>query len=134
MVVDLEYIKTVKLYFSFLESEFGFKNFNKTINGNAFYDIEYKDNEKIISISYENIEDYLEVIVFLLENGKMPDFDDKTKTIHLKLLNKLVFEKASIEVVNLNAKYFAKYNTENEFERKLLKEVKELRLSLKYFF
>lgn len=133
MVEDLGYIETVKLYCSFLETEFGFSKITQTINGNAFYDVEFKDKERIISISYENIEDHLEVIVFMLQNGKMPDYDDKTKTLHLKQLNRLIMAKASKEEINLNAKYFAQYNAKNELERKLLKEAKELRLCLKRF-
>jgi len=132
-VKDLKYIETVKLYYSFLEAEFGFNQTNETINGNAFYDVEFKDKERIISISYENIEDHLEVIVFLLQNGKMPDYDDKTKTLHLKQLNRLVMAKVSKDEINLNAEYFASYNAKNELERKLLKEAKELRLCLKHF-
>jgi hypothetical protein len=93
MVEDFEFIETVKCYYSFLETEFGIIKINETINGNAFYDVEFGDKEKIISISYENIEDQLEVIVFLLQNGNLPDYDDKTKTLHLKLLNKLVMAK-----------------------------------------
>ncbi len=133
MTKDLEYIEIVKLYYSFLETEFGFSKINETINGNAFYDVEFRDKERIISISYENIEDHLEVIVFLLQTGKMPEYDDKTKTLHLKQLNRLVMAKASKKEINLNAEYFAKYNATNELERKLLKEAKELRLCLKYF-
>ena len=133
MIEDLEYIETVKLYYSFLETEFGFSKINETINGNAFYDVEFINKETIISISYENIEDHLEVIVFMLQNGKMPDYDDKTKTLHLKQLNKLTMAQTSKEEINLNAKYFANYNSKNELERKLLKEAKELRLYLIYF-
>ena len=126
-------IETVKLYYSFLETEFGFSKINETINGNAFYDVEFKDKERIISISYENIEDYLDVIVFRLQNGEMPEYDDKTKTLHLKQLNRLVMAKASREEINLNAGYFVKYNAKNELQRKLLKEAKELRLCLMHF-
>jgi len=133
MVEDLEYIETVKLYYSYLETEFGFSKINETINGSAFYVVEFKDKERIISISYENIEDHLEVIVFMLQNGKMPDYDDKTKTLHLKQLNGLVMAKASKEEINLNAEYFTKYNVKSELERKLLKEARELRLCLKHF-
>jgi hypothetical protein len=132
MVEDFEFIETVKWYYSFLETEFGIIKINETINGNAFYDVEFGDKEKIISISYENIEDQLEVIVFLLQNGNLPDYDDKTKTLHLKLLNKLVMAKASKEEISFNAEYFAKYYAKNELERKLLKEAKELRLCLKH--
>ncbi len=133
MVEDLEYIETVRLYYSFLETEFGFSKINETINGNAFYDVEFQDEEKIISISYENLEDHLEVIVFMLQNGQIPDYDDKTKTLRLKQLNRLMLSKASKEEINLNAQYFAKYKAENELGRKLLKEAKELRLCLRHF-
>ena len=133
MVEGTEYIKTVESFYSFLESEFGFKKVNETVNGNAFYDVEYKDSEKAISISYENIEAHLEVIVFKLLNGKMPDYDDKSQTLHLNRLNGLVMSKADKDEISSNARYFSKYNTEDELGRKLLKGAKELRLCLKYF-
>lgn len=65
------YISKVKEFFSFLILEYDFKIDKETINGNAFYDIEYKNNKKIISISYENIEDYYMVTIFKLKDGKM---------------------------------------------------------------
>ncbi|MDR0574665.1 MAG: hypothetical protein LBG96_11655, partial [Tannerella sp.] len=79
------------------------------------------------------MEEYLDVIIFMLQNGKMPDYDDKTKTLHLKQLNRLTITKTNKEEINLNTKYFAKYDAKNEIERKLLKEAKELRLCLRYF-
>lgn len=133
MMEGKEYTEAVKLFYSFLEAEFGLSKVNETINGNAFYDVEFKDRERVVSVSYENIEDHLEVIIFMLQNGKLPDYDDKTKTLHLKQLNRLVMAKASKEEINLNAEYFAKYNPKNQIERKLLKEAKELRLCLKHF-
>ena len=133
MIEGKEYIKVVKQFYSFLETDFGFSEVNETMNGNAFYDVEFRNKERIISITYENIKDHLEVIVFMLQNGKMPDYDDKTKTLHLKQLNGLVISKASKEEIDLNAEYFAKYNPKNEIERKLIKETKELRLCLKHF-
>ena len=68
MIEGKEYIEAVKLFYSFLETEFGFNKVNETINGNAFYDVEFKDKERVVSISYENIDDHLEVIVFMLQN------------------------------------------------------------------
>jgi hypothetical protein len=132
MIEGKEYTEAVKLFYFFLEAEFGFSIVNETINGNAFYDVEFKSKESIISISYETIEDYLQVIVFMLQNGKMPNYDNKTQTLHLKQLNKQVMAKVSKKEINLNAEYFDKYNTQNETERKLLKNAKELRLCLKY--
>jgi len=133
MIDSSEYIKSVNDYFGFLITEFNFKLLEEKVRGNAFYDIQYKDKSRVISISYENIEDYLLVTVFMLQNGEKPDYDDKTKTLHLKQLNRLVIVKVSKEEINLNAEYFAKYNSKNELERKLLKEAKELRLCLKHF-
>lgn len=133
MIEIQEYIEAVKLFYSFLETEFSFSKVNETINGNAFYDVEFKNKERIISISYENIEDHLEVIIFMLQNGKLPDYDDKTKTLHLKQLNRQVMAKASREEIILNAEYFAKCKAKNEIERELLKEARELRLCLKHF-
>ena len=133
MIEEKTYIKAVELYYSFLETEFGFIRVNVTVVGNAFYDIEYRDKEMLVSISYENMEDHLEVIVFLLQNGKMPTYNDKTKTLHLKHLNNLVLAKVKNEEIELNAKYFAKYKPQNVIEKKLLKEAKKLRICLKYF-
>jgi hypothetical protein len=133
MIEAKEYTEAVKSFYSFLETEFGFSKVNETINGNAFYDVEFKDGERVVSVSYENIEGHLEVIVFMLQNGVMPDYDDKTKTLHLKQLNRLIMTKVSKKEIYLNAEYFAKYDPQNEIERKLLKEAKELRLCLKRF-
>ena len=132
MVDSSEYIKNVNDYFEFLITEFDFKLVEEKVRGNAFCDMQFKDNSRVVSISYENIEDYLLVTVFLLQNGKMPDYDDKTKTLHLKQLNRLIIAKASKEEINLNAEYFVNYIAKNELERKLLKEAKELRLCLKH--
>jgi hypothetical protein len=133
MIDGNEYIAIIKQFYSFLETEFDFKKKNEIINGNAFYDVEFNNKEKVVSISYENIEDHLEIIIFMLQDGKMPDYDDKTTTLHLSQLNRLVMEKASKEEINSNAGYFAKYNAKNEMEQKLLKGAKELRLCLKHF-
>ena len=133
MIEGEKYIETVRNFYSFLETEFGFKKFNETINGNAFYDVEFKSNEQVVSISYENIENHLEIIVFLLQDGKMPDYDDTTKTLHLNQLNRIVMVKVSKDNINLNTEYFVKYNVKSEIEQKLLKGAKELRLCLKYW-
>lgn len=133
MIEGKEYIGAVKLFYSFLETEFGFSKVSETINGNAFYDVEFKDSVRVISVSYENIEGHLEVIVFMLQNGKLPNYDDKTKTLHLKQLNRLMMAKVSKEEINLNEEYFAKFTPKNEIEKKLLKEAKELRVCLKHF-
>ncbi len=132
MIEGNQYIEIVKVYFSFLVTEFGFNIFEEKIRGNAFYDVQYKDEARIVSISYENIEDYLQVIIFLLQNGKLPEYDDKTNTLHLNRLNAFFLSKIDRKEISLNSEYFAKINTNDELERKLLKSAKELRLCLKH--
>ncbi len=133
MIEGKKYLEIVRQFYSFLETEFDFKKVNETINGNVFYDVEFKNKEKVVSISYENIEDHLEVIVFMLQDGKMPNYDDKTKTLHLKQLNRLIMAKVNKEDINFNAEYFVNYNAKDKIERKLLKEAKDLRLCLNHF-
>jgi len=133
MMNSIDYIRRVKMFYSFLESEFGFKVVNTTINGNAFYDVEYRNSDKAISISCENIEGSLQTIIFLLEKGKLPNYDDKSKTLHLSVLNSQILSKLSSNVVKENSGLFSKFETNDKFSRKLLKEAKELRLCLKYF-
>lgn len=133
MIEGNQYIEIVEAYFCFLITEFGFKISEEKIRGNAFYDVQYKDEKRIVSISYENIEDYLLVIVFLLQNGELPDYDDKTKTLHLNKLNIEVLSRVDKSEINLNNEHFLKFRARNELERKLLKSAKELRLCLKYF-
>ncbi|MBD3842023.1 MAG: hypothetical protein IE909_09100 [Campylobacterales bacterium] len=133
MIDPKKYIEIVKVFFSFLIIEFDFIQTREVENGNSFYDIEYRDTQRAISISYENIEDYLQVIVFKLKNGELPDYDDKTRTLHLNELNKKVLsiiDKKEIEENNAN---FNKLDKNEELERKLLKSAKELRLILKHW-
>jgi hypothetical protein len=133
MIEGKEYIDIVRQFYFFLEEEFSFKEANTAVNGNAFYDIEFRNNEKAVSISYENIEDHLEIVVFILQSGKMPNYDDKTKTLHLKQFNMMILAKVNKDEINSNAEYFSHYNVNNNIEQKLLKGAKELRLCLKHF-
>jgi len=132
MIEGKDYVDTVKKYYSFLNTEFNMSITDERVRGNAFYDIQYGDRTKIISINYENIEDYFQVTIFKLQNGKMPDYDDKTKTLHLNKLNVAVISRVDRSEFSLNNKYFAKFNAKDELERKLLKSAKELRLCLKH--
>ena len=132
MIEGEQFLAIVKQFYSFLEIEFGFKKTNETINGNTFYDVEFMEIEKMISISYENIEEHLEIIIFMLRDGKMPDYDDKTKTLHLRELNKMVMTTVNKDDLIINTKYFANYNATDEIEQQLLKGAKELRLYLRH--
>lgn len=133
MIDGKNYIEIVKLFFSFLITEFGFTQTKEVENGNAFYDVEYRDGQRAISISYENIEDYLQLIVFKLKNGQLPDYDDKTHTLHLSELNKIILPKINKKEVEENNVLFDKFETKDSLDRKLIKSAKELRLSLKHW-
>ena len=106
---------------------------DEKVIGNFFYDVQFSNNVKIVSISYENAEDYFQVIVFMLQNGKLPNYDDKTKTLHLNKLNQEILSKIDKREVSLNSQYFSKFNPINELEKRLLKAAKELRLCLEHF-
>lgn len=103
------------------------------MNGNVFFDVEFRRKDKVVSVSYENVEAHLEVIVFNLSNGKMPDYDDKTGTFHLQQLNRLLMHKVDKEEIRSNAEYFSDYTPKDPLEKQLLKGAKELRLCLKHF-
>jgi len=133
MIESTEYLKLVKSYFSFLETELDYSLVSETVRGNAFYDIVYQSEGKQISISYENIEDNFELIVFLLENGELPDYDNKTNTLHLNALNRQIISKLNKNEVCLNAEIFLQFEAKDNFSKKLLKEAKELRLCLVHF-
>jgi len=133
MIDGKKYIEIVKLFFSFLITEFSFNQTKEVENGNAFYDVEYRDGQRAISISYENIEDYLQVIVFKLKNGQLPDYDDKTHTLHLSELNKIILPKINKREMEENNVLFDKFETKDSLDRKLMKSAKELRLSLKHW-
>lgn len=79
MIEGSEYIEKIKHYFNFLIAEFGYKISDQKIRGNSFYDVQYRDELRVVSVSYENIEDYFLVIIFILENGELPHFDDKRR-------------------------------------------------------
>jgi hypothetical protein len=130
LIDSYSYIETVKKYFSFLVTEYSFPNISEKINGNAFYIVEYSNKAKIISISYENITDYLQIIVFNLDNGALPDFDDKSKILRLKALNRMALTKATQDDFKLNNSFFAKFSSSNQLEKQLLKASKDLRLCL----
>ncbi|MBP9718303.1 hypothetical protein KBD59_03335 [Candidatus Gracilibacteria bacterium] len=134
MIEGRKFIDKVKEYFSFLIDEFDFSIIDEQIQGNVFYKLKYKNEKRelAISINYENIEDYFQVIAFKLQNGKMPDYDDKTKTLHLNKLTELLFPKVSKNEIEANNEYFSKFEAKDELHRKLLKSAKELRLLLKH--
>lgn len=131
MIDGQEYVQAVRKIFSFLSEEYGITDISEKIRGNVFYDVQYQSPARVISISYENLEDYLQVIVFKSNNGELPNYDDKTHTLHLNALNKIAFTKANKTDIELNSQYFNDHTKlDTVFERKLLKSAKDLRLAM----
>lgn len=133
MIEGEKYIVIVNNYFKFLFTEFNFKISKETVNGNFFYDVQFKNEYKAISISYENIENYLRVVIYILENGQLPHYNNLTKILPLNQINKIVLPKIEKKEHILNDDYFSNFTPIGELERQLLKSAKELRLCLKYF-
>ena len=134
MINSVSFTEYVKRTFSFLITEFKLELGEITINGSAFYGVEYRDKLKGISISIEPIGEYFQVIVYKLDHGKMPDYDNKTKKIHLNELNKRVIKNLDKDEFNKNNQYFRDFETRNKTERMILKSAKDLRLVLSHYY
>ena len=130
MIDGKAYTKLVKEYYSFLITDFNLDIIDEKIRGNAFYDVQYGDKSIVVSINYENIEGDFQVVVYLLENGQLPDYDDKSKTLHLSQLNLSIIKHATTSEIEMNNRYFEQFTISNDFQRKLIKSAKELRLSM----
>ena len=133
MITAHAYVEAVRAYFAFLVSEFAFAPSEETASGTVFYDLRYRSATQVVSISYENIEDYLLVIVYQLVNQQLPGYDDKRHTLHLNVLNQAVKMIASPADWQENQYHFRQLRAEGAVERKLLKSAKELRLCLTHF-
>ena len=133
MIVAEKYLEVVKTYFNYLFIEFNFKLSHEKIKGNTFYDIQYSNGKLTISISYENIQDFLQIVIFTIFNEELPDYDDNTKSLHLNKLNAQIMPSINKDEISLNNQYFLSYKPTNNLERQLLKSAKELRLCLKHF-
>jgi hypothetical protein len=133
MIDGDKYVEKVTEYFSYLIEKYNYTIIKKEIRGNTFYCVEYGDQLKVVSISYENIEDYFQVVVFILTNGRRPGYDDKTQTLHLNKLNQTILSIINKDEIVINNEYFSKFRAGNIIERKILKSAKELRLCLNHF-
>ena len=124
------FVGLVSQFFHFLVEELDFICFSETVREGLYYEVQYKNRDRIVSVSYENVEDYLQTIVFALESGRLPDYDDKTKTLHLNALSALVFPLLTGKEIYENNIRFNQFVATSDMERRLLKSAKELRLCL----
>jgi hypothetical protein len=51
----------------------------------------------------------------MLQNGKLPNYDDKTKTLHLNKLTDSILSKVEKSEILTNNEYFSKFHVEDEF-------------------
>ena len=86
------YNDAVTRYFYFLDDEFGYNIMLNQHENTRLYDVEYTNGKKVILISYEVFGDGVKIIIFSLKDGKKPDYDDKTNTIHLSVLSKRIIK------------------------------------------
>lgn len=125
-----EFISLVHRYFEFLVTEFDYKVLKKTNRKNLFYDVECQNNDSVISISYENRENYLQVIVFTIKDGVVSKYDDKELTQKLGELNRKILPLLNPADFEENESAFASILPRNETEKSLFKVAKELRLCM----
>lgn len=128
-----DFLEKIREHYSFLEDEFGFNLSDVDVSGNYYYRIHYSDGAKVVSISCEGVEYHLSVLVYILENGQTPNYDDKAKTIHLNALNKAVFPALGKGEIIANNEFFKEFEAKDKWQKDLLSSAKELRLGLKYF-
>ncbi|MFT3796477.1 hypothetical protein [Flavobacterium sp.] len=132
IISEEKYMDFVQRTFLFLTEEFNYSVGNKKANGNIFYDINFEKEDSVISISLETLQDYLLVILFKLENGQLPRYDDKAKTIHLNRFTETVIKNnPDIDFLENNL-HFKEISPSTEIEKLILKNAKELRICLKY--
>ena len=133
MIAARAYLAAAKAYFAFLIPEFGFTLSKEAARSAVFYALEYRSQAQVISISYENLEDYFQVIVFQLVNHQLPDDDDQRHTLHLHALNQALAPLVGPADWEENQRHFRAFQPEGTVERRLLKSAKELRLCLTNF-
>ncbi|MDP4216254.1 MAG: hypothetical protein Q8927_08630 [Bacteroidota bacterium] len=133
MIDAAAYFEEVKRYFIYLITEYSFWIRDEEIRANVYYDLRFRSQEKEISISYENLEDYFLVRLYLLHDGQMPKFNDKEGIMDLRKLNEVIISRLDKQEILLNNEFFANFSPSNLIGREILKAAKDLRLCLKHF-
>ncbi len=129
MISGNSFVNSTKMFFSFLENEFGMKINEIIVNGNFFYAIRYSNDFFLVSISYENIENYFNVQLIRKIDGMFASFDDVNNSINLKRLYFLTLKRISkCELDKMNAEF--DIHTNNNFEKMILESAKKLKTCL----
>ncbi|MCC2545499.1 hypothetical protein LJY25_03515 [Hymenobacter sp. BT175] len=133
MVEAQVFLRAAKTYFAFLVSEFAFAELSETVRSVVFYELQYRNAAQVVSISFENLEDYLQITVFQLVNQQLPDYNDSHHTYHLHTLNHALSKLVGPDDWQENQRFFEEFKPEGTVERRLLKAAKELRVCLTHF-
>lgn len=84
----IEFKTSISLYFDHFLKLFGFPVPAKFTISGRLYDATYEKNNKLLSISYEPGDEYLEIMLFEKNGDKLSDYDDRSVTKSLSDLNK----------------------------------------------
>ena len=98
-------LNTFRADFAFLKGEFGFEEREQRIT-NFCGGIEYRAKDKVVSVSYDQRQDHLDVRVLRLDRGRMPDFDDARFVDSLSKLSERILPSLSRDDREQNAKAF----------------------------
>lgn len=130
MLTGNEFINVAKHSFSFLKSEFGMETEKIIIRSNVFYAIRYSNSFILISISYENIDDYFNIQLIKKIYGKISHYDDLNNSMNLTSLNRLIMEKIKNDELVENQKKIILHTTDN-FEKRILRDAIKLQFCLR---
>ncbi|MCD8511858.1 MAG: hypothetical protein LRY73_19725 [Bacillus sp. (in: Bacteria)] len=125
-----EYFSIIEKQFMFLVNEFEYTPLDKKSKISFLYDVNFQKGNTLITVSLDVRESYLQVILFNLTDGHLPDYDNEN-TIHLEKLNKMILSNLSKEEMKENNKFFQYIQPKNQLEKRILKSAKELRLCMK---
>lgn len=127
MVTREEYSRAVRKYFGFLEEKFGYVEVLKKIQSSTLYDVEYTNNDRIISISYEIMGEGVAVVIFRIINGIRSDYDDYANTLHLNRIIKDYKQSIIVTQLKSDETYFKSVGIPHStLEAELLKKAKLL--------
>jgi len=86
---NFEFIEYVKKEFNFLITEFDFK-IEKEIKDQLVYGVLYKNTSKAIQVYYEVLDQLSFVMIFRLNNGELPAWDDTANAVPLHKISDFV--------------------------------------------
>lgn len=125
-----QYFGVVTAYFSFLVTELGFNLSREYTNSSFFMMAEYRRGiELLVSIPYEQGNDYLDIMIFRLDNGREPHYDDLSRNLQLRRITDEILAGVSRNEKVANSKLFSQFHAGTDIEKRLLNAAKAMRLA-----